>query len=285
MGHVQWISPASGSRRCRHPMRLNSGRAALAGCSLQAARAHTRRDLRTPRRAACGFLQAGATCGTAPLPVLRCLSAHRCAWRERTMERCCLWQQSRETRWAPLPPPPGAPPLAACACAHSAAQNHWAAFTPLPQDLLPLMSVSASALSALAGAASRGGAAAAPLRIAFAATNTYQLTALVKVADPLAGARGSPTKEPSAATVQCKLLDTQQAALDDRSALAAAGGGDDALAAVLAARLDAHGPASIAEVRGLSLQLCVQATDLRAAIASRSHLSQAACLFTREHAS
>jgi hypothetical protein len=113
-------------------------------------------------------------------------------------------------------------------------------------DLLPQLSISASALAALAAAAAAGAAPAFPLQLSFAATNTYQLTGLLQGAD--AGPGGAPLRG-SASSVRATvaLLPAGDAA-GDGEALLRAGGGEDALAAAVAAHLDTLGPARVAEV-------------------------------------
>ena len=127
-----------------------------------------------------------------------------------------------------------------------------------PQGLVPHTSIAASALSAIAGALSCGGGGSdgdgVALRINFASTSTFQLTALLQAFDPLAAGGGGG----EAARIVCALTERVEKQpggvfesgrhVGDREALEAAGGGDDALAALLCARLDTQGAARISEV-------------------------------------
>jgi len=117
------------------------------------------------------------------------------------------------------------------------------------QDLLPAVSISASALASVAGAAAGGQSARVPLRLSFAATGTYQLTGLLQSIDPLAAAGDtSSTRQQGAAEAQfsCVLLDRSLS--DDGEVFERVGGGNEALVAALCAGLDEHGSARIAEV-------------------------------------
>lgn len=108
------------------------------------------------------------------------------------------------------------------------------------QDLLPRLSIAASALASVAdGAAAYAavGDGSVPLRLTFAATNTYQLTGLLQGADPLAGP--APL---GAATVPVQLSAEEPGGAGDTA-------GREALLAALAARLDAPCSARIGDVR------------------------------------
>ncbi|KAI8466252.1 MAG: hypothetical protein J3K34DRAFT_524705 [Monoraphidium minutum] len=155
------------------------------------------------------------------------------------------------------------------------------------QDLTPRTSISASALSSIAGGLASGACGSVPLRLTFASTSTFQLTALLQATDPLAaaggggGGGGGGQHGGEATRVVCALLGEQQegehgGAAGDREALEAAGGDDKALSAVLCAKLDTQGPARIAEIFALSL-CAVPAGATRAAPTLLGRLALPGC--------
>ncbi|KIZ02862.1 putative SCL-interrupting locus like protein [Monoraphidium neglectum] len=131
---------------------------------------------------------------------------------------------------------------------------------PSDHDLLPHASISASALSCIAGSLASGAGGGVQLRLSFSTTSTFQLAALLQPADPLlsAAATAQPHSGGEVARVTCALVhdvgsDGGAEGVGDRVVLESAGGGDQALSARLAAGLETQGAARISEVIALSL--------------------------------
>jgi hypothetical protein len=130
-------------------------------------------------------------------------------------------------------------------------------------DLLPRLSISAAALARLAasvadqpssgsGGGTNSSTSSVALRLSFATTGAYQLTALLQEADAVApggDAAAAQQQQQQQQQVACLLL--RDAAADcgsDAALLAAAGATDEALSGALAACLDRPGPAQISDV-------------------------------------